>query len=101
MVYSVKLKGIGRRWFTNLEIPQGDPYFSSKQIKGTEKLVKVVLTIAHLDHDRDNHEVKDERLRAYCQLHHLAHDQSFKVLNMIKNMKPLRILKSKKHGLRR
>ena len=38
------------------------------------KAVKVVLTIAHLDHDEVNHDVKDERLAAMCQLCHLRYD---------------------------
>ncbi|MBC8551501.1 MAG: hypothetical protein H8D23_17790 [Candidatus Brocadiales bacterium] len=35
---------------------------------------KVVLTIAHLDHDESNHDVKDDRLRAFCQRCHLRYD---------------------------
>jgi hypothetical protein len=35
---------------------------------------KVVLTIAHLDHDETNHEVTDDRLRALCQMCHLRYD---------------------------
>lgn len=38
------------------------------------KQVKVVLTIAHLDHDENNHEISDERLKAACQLCHLRYD---------------------------
>ena len=38
------------------------------------KEVKVVLTIAHLDHDETNHDVKDDRLKAMCQLCHLRYD---------------------------
>lgn len=34
----------------------------------------IVLTIAHLDHDKHNHEVKDERLAALCQACHLRYD---------------------------
>jgi len=34
----------------------------------------IVLTIAHLDHDKANHEVKDERLAALCQRCHLKYD---------------------------
>jgi 5-methylcytosine-specific restriction endonuclease McrA len=36
---------------------------------------KVVLTIAHLDHDPENWDVKDERLAALCQKCHLAYDR--------------------------
>lgn len=39
-----------------------------------EEPVKVVLTIAHLDHDELNHEVKLDRLAALCQLCHLRYD---------------------------
>lgn len=38
------------------------------------KYVKVILTIAHLDHDESNLEVKDDRLKALCQLCHLRYD---------------------------
>jgi len=38
------------------------------------KPVKVVLTIAHLDHDETNHKVADDRLKAMCQLCHLRYD---------------------------
>ena len=36
---------------------------------------KVVLTIAHLDHDSANHEVADDRLAALCQACHLGYDR--------------------------
>jgi protein-arginine kinase activator protein McsA len=36
---------------------------------------KVVLTIAHLDHDADNWEVSDDRLKAMCQACHLGYDR--------------------------
>ena len=42
------------------------------------KRVKVVLTIAHLDHDEENHNVKDNRLKAMCQLCHLRYDSEEK-----------------------
>jgi len=35
---------------------------------------KVVLTIAHLDHDKSNHNVSDDRLKALCQGCHLKYD---------------------------
>jgi len=44
------------------------------------KEVKVVLTIAHLDHDETNHNVTDERLKAMCQLCHLRYDAKEKVI---------------------
>ena len=33
-----------------------------------------MLTIAHLDHDKENWAVKDERLKALCQRCHLRYD---------------------------
>lgn len=36
------------------------------------KLIKIVLTIAHLDHQPEN--CDDANLRAWCQRHHLAYD---------------------------
>lgn len=38
------------------------------------KFTKIVLTIAHLDHDKLNHGVTDDRLRALCQRCHLSYD---------------------------
>ncbi|KKK57498.1 hypothetical protein LCGC14_3053880 [marine sediment metagenome] len=35
---------------------------------------KVVLTIAHLDHDESNKKIKDNRLKAMCQRCHLRYD---------------------------
>ncbi len=36
------------------------------------RFVRVVLTVAHLDHDESNNDPSN--LRALCQLHHLRHD---------------------------
>ena len=38
------------------------------------KFTKIVLTIAHLDHDKLNHDVSDDRLKALCQRCHLLYD---------------------------
>ena len=38
----------------------------------TLKIILVVLTIAHLDHQPEN--CSDDNLRAWCQRHHLAYD---------------------------
>jgi len=42
------------------------------------KLTKAILTIAHLDHDKENWDVKDERLKALCQRCHLILDKEQK-----------------------
>lgn len=39
------------------------------------KPIKIILTISHLDHDPDNWEVKDDRLKALCQRCHLLYDK--------------------------
>lgn len=41
---------------------------------GKLKRVRVVLTIAHLDHDEENWDVLDERLMAMCQQCHTTYD---------------------------
>lgn len=42
--------------------------------KQNQRAIKVVLTISHLDHDEENHNVTDDRLKAMCQLCHLRYD---------------------------
>lgn len=42
------------------------------------KTVRVVLSVAHLDHDEENHAVSSDRLRAWCQSCHLAYDAAEK-----------------------
>lgn len=39
-----------------------------------DKIIKIILTVAHLDHDETNHNVKIERLAALCQKCHLTYD---------------------------
>lgn len=39
---------------------------------------KIILTIAHLDHDETNWDVTIDRLRAWCQLCHLQYDAAEK-----------------------
>ena len=41
---------------------------------GDIKQIRVVLTVAHLDYDSENHNVKDDRLAALCQQCHLVYD---------------------------
>lgn len=42
---------------------------------------KVVLTIAHLDHDAENHSVTYDRLKALCQGCHNKYDAPFRAKN--------------------
>lgn len=60
-----KLKSI---WFRH----EGD---AKREMDGRPPfMVKVVLTIAHLDHDETNHDVALDRLKALCQMCHLRYD---------------------------
>ena len=82
-VWAVKYRGKTTGWFRDFE--EADSYPKSGESKKNRKTgktelvpnpkkVKVVLTVAHLDHDEQNHDVKDERLKAACQLCHLRYD---------------------------
>ena len=62
-----------RLWFRNM----GDAHRECKN-PHTVKTVTVVLTVAHLDHDETNPDVKDERLQHMCQLCHLRYDAAEK-----------------------
>ena len=55
-------------WFRNKQDAERE------DLHGNMKPVKVVLTIAHLDHDENNHEITDDRLMALCQICHLRYD---------------------------
>ena len=58
-------------WFADMRDVNRMEYFGKIQ---DVKIVKVVLTIAHLDHDETNHHVQDDRLKAMCQYCHLNYD---------------------------
>lgn len=49
------------------------------------KKVKVVLTVAHLDHDEENTNVTDDRLKAACQICHLRYDAKEKYRRIMSN----------------
>ena len=51
---------------------------------GEAKLIKVVLTISHLDHDTSNND--DDNLAALCQLHHNRLDVDFRKSNRKKTL---------------
>ena len=76
-VWSVKFRVRTIGWFRDFdEADSHDKSFEMKKgvVVPNPKKVKVVLTIAHLDHDETNHDVKDERLKAACQICHLRYD---------------------------
>ena len=55
----------------------GENYFGEVNKKPKSKLTKVILTIAHLDHDKENFEIQDDRLKALCQRCHLSLDKEY------------------------
>ena len=57
-------------------------FIRAKAIGRDEKDVKVVLTVAHLDHDEENHNVSMDRLAALCQYCHLNYDAKEKYRRM-------------------
>lgn len=60
-----------RLWFR-------DERDAKRECDGPVKKVKVILTIAHLDHDETNRNVTIDRLKALCQLCHLRYDANEK-----------------------
>ncbi len=64
----------GEYWFC-------DPTADIVPLSGKEdqKAIRVVLTIAHLNHDTNDN--RDENLAALCQLHHLRHDSGLHKAN--------------------
>lgn len=49
------------------------------------KIIMIVLTIAHLDHQPEN--CADDNLRAWCQRHHLAYDADHHKANAYRTLK--------------
>jgi hypothetical protein len=90
-VYSAKLYNGKNIWFIKHDDAVVSAVNSGWNIPITYPIVRpvrVVLTIAHLDHDETNHEIKDERLAALCQLCHLNYDAKEKYRRVIsKNQK--------------
>jgi len=81
-VFSVKYRGRSE-WFNTFEEANARPKtIESCRNKITGRIeaitnpkpVKIVLTVAHLDHDETNWNVEDSRLMALCQKCHLTYD---------------------------
>jgi hypothetical protein len=76
-VWAVRYRGRTTGWFRDFDEANSHPKTIEGKIGKTipnPKKVRVILTIAHLDHDELNHEVSDDRLKAMCQLCHLRYD---------------------------
>jgi len=96
IVYAVKYHGKTQSWYRDkekAELHEPKSYESKRNWKTGKvedvpnpKPVKVILTIAHLDHDETNHDVSDDRLKAACQLCHLRYDskEKYRRINHLK-----------------
>jgi hypothetical protein len=76
-VWAVRYRGKTTGWFRDFEVANSHPKTiegSARKTIPNPKKIKVILTIAHLDHDETNHAVTDDRLAALCQLCHLRYD---------------------------
>ncbi len=79
----VYTKGKEQPDFVSADVVAADIYNMGVPLE--KKPLKIILTIAHLDHDKTNHEVKLERLRALCQRCHLNYDRVRHRLNFRNN----------------
>jgi ribosomal protein L37AE/L43A len=61
----------------------GSDYIGEVDLNNKSKPIKVVLTIAHLDHDITNNDY--ENLKALCQKCHNNHDKDFRKKNRKNN----------------
>lgn len=67
--------------------PIGDDYVG--EVHPTNKLIKIVLTIAHMDHNVKNNEFSN--LKALCQRCHNNYDIAYRVGNRKKNKKQIKL----------
>jgi hypothetical protein len=68
----------------------GDNYVGEVWNEKDNGIAKIVITIAHMDHDETNNDYSN--LKALCQLHHLRHDKEQHQANA-------RVTRDKKRGL--
>ena len=66
------------RWFPSFEAFLNSEFYSKNARYKILPTCKVVLTIAHLDHDESNWNIKMDRLAALCQRCHLVYDAQHK-----------------------
>ena len=62
---------------------------------------RVVLTVAHLDHDETNHNVKNDRLKAMCQVCHLRYDAKEKMRRVCEKQGNIPLFSLSKRDLER
>jgi hypothetical protein len=65
----------------------GDDYVG--EVHPTNKCIKIVLTVAHLDHDINNNDFSN--LSARCQRCHNRHDKHYRKANRKKNKKQIEL----------
>jgi hypothetical protein len=87
IVYSARLYRGKTIWFENQNDAIKAAFDSGWKIPIIDPIVRpvrVILTIAHLDHDEKNHQVTDQRLAALCQNCHLKYDAKEKYKRRMK-----------------
>lgn len=96
-------RGSDGEWYTFKKVDDdlnlhGIDYFDTvlkhclKKDMTAKKMSKICLTVAHLDHDKANHEVTVERLRAWCQRCHLNYDRDHHNDNRRNNLKKKKLI---------
>ena len=89
-VWAVKRKGRTTGWYRDFDEANSKPKsgeMKNGKVIPNPKKVRVILTIAHLDHDETNESVTDDRLKAMCQLCHLRYDAKEKYRRALEKSK--------------
>jgi hypothetical protein len=84
-----KVKGVGDKYYEIYQLVDGSIFDAENsellgydylgEYSGNNNPIKVVLTIAHMDHDISNNDM--ENLKALCQRCHNRHDMPFRIAN--------------------
>lgn len=73
--YAVGARDINGDWHDMDDIGHMSYEYGMRLFGDYPVLIKIILTIAHLDHDPENWDVSENRLAALCQRCHLQYDR--------------------------
>jgi len=68
-------RDLSGKWHIENVIENMNSDYGFKLFGDFPRIITIVLTVAHLDHDKENHDVKDDRLAALCNRCHLNYDR--------------------------
>jgi hypothetical protein len=88
--YATGARDRAGQWHTEHSIENMNSGYGQSLFGDFPRIIKIVLTIAHFDHDLNNNE--ETNLFAWCQKCHLMHDQP-------KHQQNARITRNKNKGL--